>query len=158
MNSSEYSLWRGGALVGRFNERSPMMHHGRRVGACGVLVPADGVEPLVGTMQTRIRTLPGAPTFQSPLERIDPHEPVARDARHEIVALKPLSESEARGVPAASVLEVRGPDGVVQDADLVMLQQIVMPTGAAVQLGLPVDWTSYWFVSFAVHTMDEGVP
>lgn len=121
-------------------------------------MPADGVEPLVGTMQTRIRTLPGAPTFQSPLGRIDPHEPVARDARHEIVALKPLSESEARGVPAASVLEVRGPDGVVQDADLVMLQQIVMPAGAAVQLGLPVDWTSYWFVSFAVHAMNEGVP
>ena len=158
MNSSEYALWRGGALVGLFNERSPVMHRGRRVGACGVLVPADGVEPLVGTMQTRIRTLPGAPTFQSPLAQIDPNEPVARDARHESVALKPLSDSAARGVPAASILEVRDPDGVVQDADLVMLQQILIPAGAAEQLGLPVDWTAYWFVSFAVHAMHEGEP
>jgi hypothetical protein len=122
---SMYSLWRGGVLLGWFTEHAPVTHHGARVGASGVLQPTESFAETSSVMQTRASMLPGRPVFQVSLDatRQEARTRAPGEKPGMTVALKPLSDEEARGIPAELVLEVRGEDGTRIDAAMVTLDR-----------------------------------
>ena len=132
------------------------MHHGRRVGASGILETTEaftGVSPL---MQTRSWIAPGAPVFQHPVETIwfGVRRP-AKPSNRGWVALEPLSEEEARGVPPERIFEIRTEDGGPVDTTMIVLELPVIPAGtdlsvAREQYGSVGNSREMWLVMFAV--------
>ena len=152
---SEYSLWRGDTFLGRFVERVPVMHHGRRVGASGILEPSTAFVGIGSLMQTRVPIFPGQPVFQDPLEP-ERFEATTLSQQHMgPQALRPLGEEEARGVAADLVFEVRNASGNSVNAGLVVLQLHVIPDDADPEtiLGFTTGGPSrqFWEVTFAVY-------
>ena len=152
---SEYSLWRDDTLLGRFAERAPVLHHGRRVGASGILEPSPAFVGIGSVMQTRIPIFPGQPVFQDPLE--PEHFAVTTPDRHHKgpQALLPISEEEARGVAPNLVFEVRDAGGNPVNATMVLIQLHVIPDGADPETTSEATTVGssrqFWHVTFAVH-------
>ena len=137
------------------------MHHGRRVGAFGMLVPSEGMEGASSMMQTRCAILPHYPTFQDPLpiEWIgDPPVPSTR-LYPSSGALEPLSPEAARGTPPEMVYEIRDERGERVEVDLVTLQlhRFVSATDAKKWHGAHgVQGDEFWTVSFASHYKERS--
>jgi hypothetical protein len=143
-----FSLWKGGVLLGRFAEHAPVTHHGARVGAAGVLEPAESFAEISSVMQTRVSKLPGRPFFQVPLEArsLGGARTLAPGKKPETtVALKPLSDQEARGISADLVFEIRGEDGRRIDTTMVTLDRRTYREGTAHS---EVS-AEYWLVTFS---------
>jgi hypothetical protein len=151
-----YSLWRGTTLLGHFNERAPVMHHGKRVGALGILEPSEAFVGIDSMMQTRVSIFPGRPVFQHPLEPelLGVTRP-PRGHSHSSGALLPLSEDEARGVPPEQILQIRDASGASIDTDTLSLQLYAIPDGvdpAPFEAhGFSDTSREVWHVLFASH-------
>ena len=132
-----------------------MMHHGRRVGASGILEPSAAFVGIGSLMQTRATIFPGQPVFQDPLEP-ERFEATAPSQQHKgPQALRPLGEEEARGVAKDLVFDVRDASGNSVNAGMVVLQLHIIPDDAdpGTVLGFTAVGPSrqFWQVSFAVH-------
>lgn len=151
-----YAIWRGGKCLGHFEEMGPVMHHDRRAGAFGILVPSEAMEGASSMMQTRVAILPHSPTFQNPLpiEWIgDPPEPVT-PMYPSSGALQPLSPEAARGVPPDKVYQILDDRGARIDVHMVTLQLHRFASVADAQEwraanGIQGDAREFWMVSFA---------
>lgn len=151
-----YSLWRGGKLLGHFAERGPVMHHGRRAGAFGILLPTGLLGELSSVMQTQVEMLPDSPTFQHPLPiewvgLSPPPRPVRNSGP---VALEPMSAEAARGVPANQVYEIRDDRGARINTRLITLRLNRLADGVDAQKwwaadALEGDSREVWIVTFA---------
>jgi hypothetical protein len=123
------SLWRNGIRLGDLIP--PAKFSGDPGAISGVLRPTPafaGIEPMI---QSRMTTLPSAPTFQGVIERqvLEPahgsgNNPVPRKVAKE---LQPLSEEEARGVPPEKLLEIRDDDGRTLQCDFISLTCLDVP-------------------------------
>ena len=109
-------------------------------------------------MQTRLRMFPGTPVCQQPLEPITvgatPPPTTGRGPR--IVALEPLSDEAARGVPPEQVLVIRDESGAIIEADVVVLQLMsispeIAPSTFYEANGLVGNSREIWHVSFQHH-------
>jgi hypothetical protein len=158
-----YSIWRDGKCLGHFDDKGPVMHHGRRAGAFGILGPSEGMEGASSMMQTRFEMLPHSPTFQDPLpiEWIgDPPEPPT-PLYPSSGALEPLSPEAARGVTPDRVYEIRDERGERVEVHLVTLQlhRFASSTDAKEWRdvnGIQGDVREFWMVSFASHHLTRS--
>ena len=151
-----YSLWRGDTCLGYFEENQPVMHHDRRVGAAGMLVPNEEMDEDRSMMQTRIEIFPDSPAFQSP----QPIQWIGHRVEHGFRmypssgALEPLSPEAARGVSADKIYEIRDAQGERVDVTLLTLQLYRVASAAEAKQwreanGIKGDADRYWSVMFA---------
>ena len=151
-----YSLWRGGKPLGRFDERGPVTHHGRRAGAFGILLPSEEMEACSSIMQVRVEIFPHSPVFQNalPIEWIGgPPEP--RTPLHpRSAALKPLSPEAARGVSADNVYEIRDGGGARVDVQMLTLRLCRFANASDAKKwrdedGITGNAVEFWMVTFS---------
>jgi hypothetical protein len=151
-----YSLWRGEKCLGYFEETQPVMHHDRRVGAAGILVPNEDIDEDCAMMQTRVEIFPDSPTFQSP----EPIRWIGQRVEHGCQlypssgALEPLSPEAARGVSADKIYEIRDERGERLDVTLVTLHLTRFASAAEAKQwreanGITGDADRFWSVMFA---------
>jgi hypothetical protein len=148
-----YSLWQAGKLLGHFGERWPVLHHGRRVGARGILEPTDAFTDIESVMQTRVPIFPGEPVFHTDLdpEFIGDVPKVSKQARYPSEgALKQLTPEEARGVSTDRIFEIRDQTGELVETRTIVLERYFVAPHA-----IPTEWgpiearPEYWLVSFS---------
>ena len=158
-----YSLWHGGKYLGHFEEKRPVLHHGRRVGAMGILETDEDLDPDCAMMQTRFMTVPGSPTFQHPLpiEWIGKPAETRTSENHGPVALKPMSPEAARGIAQDKVYEIRDEAGERVDVQLVTLRFCRFAHAAAAKPWRDANFIQgeaekFWMVSFASAPMSES--
>ncbi|MEO5567681.1 MAG: hypothetical protein ABIR92_04280 [Gemmatimonadaceae bacterium] len=148
------------------------MNRDRRVGASGVLEPAEDVE-IPSMMQTRFELPSGRFCFQNPLAiewfgAATTRAADAGDARLTSLAVSapigppPLGSENAHGVAPDDVLEIRDATGHAIDTDVVSLQHV--KAAPDVDLSLHSEATEIfqtarqaWIVWFAVRQRDEDV-
>jgi hypothetical protein len=151
-----YSLWRGDKCLGIFEEDAPVTHHGRRVGAHGILVPNEEIDEDSSVMQTRSEIFPGSPTFQTPL----PIRWIGHRVEHGFRwypssgALEQLSPEAARGISADRMYEIRDERGDRLNISLVTLQLFRFASVPEAKQwreahGVKGDADRYWSVMFA---------
>ena len=156
-----FFLWRGTTLLGQFAERAPVTHHGKRVGAFGILEPSEAFVGINSMMQTRVLIFPGQPVFQHPLApELVGVTPAPSGPHHSSATLLPLSEDEARGVPPEQIFEIRDARGASIDAHMLSLQLYTVPDGVDSAPyfqahGLAGNSREVWVVMFASR---DGAP
>lgn len=150
-----YSLWRGGKLLGRFEERHPVTHHDKSVGAGGFLEPTADFVGISSMMQTCLPVIPGKPIFQHPLAPITMASITKPSTGSKgPQELKPLSDAEARGVPENLVFRIRDSDDRWIETTMVSLHLHVIPDDADAEeihraKGIPGTSNELWHISFA---------
>lgn len=159
-----YSLWRGGTCLGSIAETQPVMHHGERVGAAGILEPNDPLEETSCLMQVRSEMLPHSPTFQSPkaIQWIGNPQPPTTPMYPSFGVLEPMSEEESRGVPPEKVFELRN-DGSPLDIQFISLSLFRFVSDADARkwreaTGIQSDRPEFWMVMFASRPQSEDTP
>ena len=109
------------------------MHHGRRVGASGILESATAESALPSLMQTRIRILPGRPIFQTPIDPVVLGEyPALR--RPTIPAHFSGEGRRGASVRTLCAVEIRDRSDVTIDADMITVSLTVIPDHVVWQL------------------------
>jgi hypothetical protein len=109
-----YTLWRNGQLIGRVRISFPMANSD--TGIAGMLEVDEAFTDIDEMMQSSPPGLSGSPVFQSLLR--DAHQGPGP------VALRELSEEEARGVPAERMLIIHDSAGVAVPFRFLMIQRI----------------------------------
>lgn len=124
------TLWRGPQLLGDLHLRERTAE-----GLSGILIPVDGLDDLVGVMQTELGVFPGSPVFQSPVEPMvvpEPHSAHPRSSGNSgPVPLKRLTEEEAKGIAPELQLSIRDEAGARLIARMILLSEFRFSSGLA---------------------------
>ena len=136
-----YSLWRGGAEIGRI--RQPGDSSNGQAGM-GMLEPNGAFAITRSMSQTQLSIIPGAPTIQ---EEIRDHVIGSEQSGAPAVG-EPDPGSRNMNVPPELVLELRAEDGSVIEADIIMLQRLVVAPGAQLPAPVGVRSGNAWMVTY----------
>ena len=107
-----HSLWRNDTHLGEVVLPLPTTASD---GLAGVFVPSPAFTDLAPFMQVRQLLLPGQPVFQHPITHTASPGPVT---------LTPMSEADARGVPASQHFELRDAAGTPLLHRMIMLDHL----------------------------------
>lgn len=111
-----YSLWRDGQHLG--DVVFPLPTVGRHRSIAGVFAPTPAFQDLAPVMQVHQEFLPGDPVFEVTVS----HTPTAGP-----VALTPLTDEEARGIPAARHFVLHDEQGQPVRVRLIALDRLPTP-------------------------------
>lgn len=111
-----YSLWRDGQHLG--DVVFPLPTAGRHRSIAGVFAPTPAFQDLAPVLQVHQELLPGHPVFEVPVS----HTPTAGP-----VALTPLTDEEARGLPAERQLVLHDEQGQPVRVRLIALDHLPTP-------------------------------
>lgn len=107
-----YSLWRDGRQLGDIVLALPASDPND---VAGVFAPTDAFSDLAPVMQVRLVGLPGYPVLQTPITHTRSSGPVA---------LQPMSEAQAAGVPTDQLFEVRDASGIALVHRMIALDRL----------------------------------
>jgi hypothetical protein len=113
-----YTLWRNGVLLARM---AIPFRGSSTDGFAGLLIPAPEFNDVGALMQSHVSIVPGSPVFQHRHSAAPNSGPVA---------LTPMTEAEARGVPMHEQLMVLDESGAVVDADFITINPMEIPDGS----------------------------
>ena len=136
-----HSLWRGGVEIGRITQ--PGNPENPQAGM-GMLEPNGAFAIARSMSQTQLSIIPGTPIIQ---EEIRDHV-VGSDGLEESSAAEPDRSSRNMNVPPDLVLELRAEDGSVIEADIIMLQRLVVAPGAERTAPPKVRSGNSWMVTY----------
>lgn len=111
-----YSLWRDDKHLG--DVVFPMPTAGRHRSIAGVFAPTPAFHDLAPVMQIHQALLPGHPVFEMPITHTRASGPVA---------LEPLTDDEARGLPDHRQFVLRDDEGVPMPMRLIALDRLPTP-------------------------------
>jgi hypothetical protein len=115
--TKSFSVWRGGQIVGRFDENKPVLHRGAPAGSSGVLKPVNVPTDIgTGVWQTRFPILPGSPVFESACEPVVFPLSTAKGKKraNRVVSTAPSRRVQGgamQGIPSDRIFEVQAADG-----------------------------------------------
>ena len=134
-----HSLWRGGAEIGRIRQPGDS---GNGQAGTGMLTPNGAFAITRSMSQTRISIIPDSPTIQ---EEVGDHIIGAeRSEGPQVAELEPLDRK--MDVPPELVLELRAEDGSVIDADIIMLQRLVVAPGVPPEVAARIG--NEWMITY----------
>lgn len=111
-----YTLWRDGQHLG--DVVFPLPTAGRHRSIAGVFAPTPAFHDLAPVMQVHQELLPGHPVFEAPISHARTAGPVA---------LKPVTDEEARGLPAQRQLVLLDDQGQPVRVRLIALDRLPTP-------------------------------
>ena len=123
------TLWRDGVRLGEIVIDTPAT----RGGIAGMFVPTPAFTDIAPLWQVRIPILPGSPVFEHRLTDVSVGGFGSRaqgSSSHAVSTefpLEPMSDEEAKGIPARLQLELRDTDGRRLDIASIMLHRFPIP-------------------------------
>lgn len=136
-----HSLWRGGMEIGRITQPGDS---GNGQGGMGMLEPNSAFAITRSMSQTQLSIIPGSPTIQ---EEIRDHV-IGSEGLEEQPGPEPDPGSRNMNVPPDLVLELRAEDGTLIEADIIMLQRLVVASGAQLPVPEGIRSGNRWMVTY----------